>query len=263
MSHHYLSRDDAPFGDRVWEALDRIMLQTAKSVLTGRRMIHVSGPHGLGMKSLAFGDAEVEPGVLASSAVPLFYLYRTFTVSKRDLAQFEKEGIAPPATDLAGAVTGCAMSEDELIFHGKQGSAGLLNVKGNQKAALSSWDKVGAAAGDVINAVTRLDEAGFHGPYALALSPARYNLLFRMYERGNTSEMEHLKTLVTDGVFKAPVLKKGGVLMNTGRGIATLLVGQDMSLGFHGPADGAMEFAVSESIALGVHQPGAVCVLAE
>ena len=263
MSHHYLSRDDAPFGDRVWEALDRIMLETAKSVLTGRRMIHVEGPHGLGLKSLSLGDREVEPGVLASSTVPLFYLYRSFAVGKRDLAQFEKEGIVPPAEELNRAVTGCAQVEDELIFHGKKGSAGLLNVKGGLGSTLNSWDKVGAAIGDLIAAVTKLDDAGYHGLYTLALSPVRYNLLFRMYERGNTSELEHLKSLVTDGVYKAPVLKKGGVLMNTGSRIATLLVGQDMRLGFHGPEEDKFEFSVSESIALGIPQPGAVCVLAE
>lgn len=263
MSNHYLSRDDAPFGEEVWKTLDRIMLETAKSVLTGRRMIDVSGPHGIGLKSLSLGDTEVEPGVLASSTVPLYYLYKSFTISKRDLAQFEKEGIVPPAADLARAVTECAQAEDELVFHGKKGAPGLLNVQGKQSSALSSWDKVGAAISDFITAVTKLDDAGYHGPYALALSPVRYNLLFRMYERGNTTEMEHVRSLITDGIYKAQTLKKGGVLMNTGSRIATLLIGQDMTLGFHGPEDDKFEFSVSESLALGVQQPAAVCVLAE
>jgi uncharacterized linocin/CFP29 family protein len=36
---------------------------------------------------------------------------------------------------------------------------------------LSSWEQVGTAQNDVIAAVRALDEVGFHGPYAVALSP--------------------------------------------------------------------------------------------
>jgi uncharacterized linocin/CFP29 family protein len=151
--------------------------------------------------------------------------------------------------------------EDSLIFNGAQGVPGLLTVGGASEADLSTWDEVGQAADEIIQAITTLDNAGFHGPYSLALPPERYNLLFRLYPRGRFSEMEHIKTMVTDGVFKAPALESGGVLLASGRQYASLVLGQDMSIGFIGPTGEELEFSISESLAPLIRQPQAICVL--
>jgi uncharacterized linocin/CFP29 family protein len=128
---------------------------------------------------------------------------------------------------------------------------------------LLSWDEVGAAAKGIIEAITRLDEAGFHGPYSLALAPERYNLLFRLYPQGKQSELEHIKTMVTDGIFKTPSLKAGGLLLASKVQCASIVLGQDMSIGFIGPAGAKQEFTISESLALRIRQPQAICVLKE
>jgi uncharacterized linocin/CFP29 family protein len=39
------------------------------------------------------------------------------------------------------------------------------------------------------------------------------------------------------------------------------VIGQDMSIGFTGPAGDCLEFSVSESLAALVKTPGAICVL--
>jgi uncharacterized linocin/CFP29 family protein len=108
-----------------------------------------------------------------------------------------------------------------------------------------------------------LDEAGYHGPYALALSPARFNLLYRRYLQGIGTELEHIRTIVTEGVFKAPVMKSGGVLLATGKKYASLPLGQDMAAGFVGPMGDSFEFSVSESLALLIREPASICVLKE
>jgi len=150
-----------------------------------------------------------------------------------------------------------------LIFKGTPPMPGLLTVEGANELKLSPWDEVGAAAEDIIKAVTILDGAGFHGPYSLALAPSRYNLLFRRYPRGNFSELEHVKTMVTKGVFKAPILDSGGVLLASGRQFASIVLGQDMTIGFVGPTGEEIELSISESLAPLVRQPQAICVLKE
>lgn len=112
---------------------------------------------------------------------------------------------------------------------------------------------------DVIKGVATLDRDGFHGPYALP--PGRYNLLFRRYRQGNQIEMSHLQSMVTEGIFKAPILKEGGVLLASGKQFASIILGQDMVIGFIGSARGELEFSISESLALRIRQPKAVCVL--
>ena len=71
----------------------------------------------------------------------------------------------------------------------------------------------GTAANDVIRSVTALDQAGFHGPYLLALAPNLYNMLYRLYPQGYQVEMQHVESIVGSKVIKAPGIKKGGVLL--------------------------------------------------
>ncbi|NLD74320.1 MAG: bacteriocin family protein [Chloroflexi bacterium] len=261
MPNKYLMRDDAPIEHAVWEALDHAMVHVARSQLAGRRLLSIRGPYGLGLKAVPLGDREGEAGLIYSPVVPLHYIHRTFSVGARDLASHEREGTPLDTSAVAKVAMEVARAEDELLFHGAPNTPGLLNLNGAQHVQLSNWDQLGTAANDIIRAVTTLDEAGFHGPYTLALSPGLYNLLLRRYPQGNTLEIDHIRSMATDGVHKAPVLESGGVLVASGAQFASIVLGQDMTIGFIGPADHEIEFSLSESLALYVPVPQAICVL--
>lgn len=260
MANRYLARDDAPFDAEVWQALDEAMLEAAKGQLTGRRLLPVEGPFGLGLKAVPLADVETEAGSVAR-ILPIVWVRQSFSLGMRDLAAFERDPLALDLDPLIEAAIAAARQEDELIFHGAPGVPGLLTAEGVQTLQLSAPGEVGTMAGDVMQAITLLDDAGFHGPYALALAPALYNRLFHLYHSGMRSELDHIQSMATEGVFKAPALKSGGVLLATGRQYASLILGQDMTVGFVGPADGRLEFTVTESLAPLVRRPQAVCVL--
>jgi len=154
-----------------------------------------------------------------------------------------------------------AEKEDRILFSGLPGIDGLLNAEGAGSLTLTKWDKVGAAADQIINAVTKLDEAGFHGPYSMALAPALYNLLFRRYPQGDGTELDHIRSIVTDGVVKAPALRKGGVLLASGSQYTSVAIGQDMVTGFNGPIGDLLEFQIYESLALLIRAPESILVL--
>jgi uncharacterized linocin/CFP29 family protein len=265
----FLHRDDAPFSGAVWDRIDMVVTEAAKSVLSARRIVHIEGPYGLGIKSVPGPDAVLEDeegaaaGLSSGGVIPLGLINKTFWLSARDIASFEQTGMPFSPAPAAQAAIACAQREDDLLFNGSKplGASGLLNAKGVQSMELGEWNEVGSAAEDVIKAATMLDDAGLHGPYALALAPSRYNLLFRRYEQGNMLEIEHLRALVTDGIVKAPALSGGGVLIATGRQFATIVLGQDLMTGYIGPKQTGYELNVSESLALRLLQPKAVCVL--
>jgi uncharacterized linocin/CFP29 family protein len=261
MANKYLAREDAPFGSEVWDVLDAAMKEAAKSQLVGRRLLHVEGPFGLGLKAVPLRDAEAESGLIASKVLPVLLIQEGFTLGARDLANYEREGVSLDTGPVAEAAMACARREDGLIFNGRPGVPGLLTVEGTNEVNLSAWDEVGTAANDIIQASTTLDSAGFHGPYTLALAPDRYNLLLRLYPRGPSSEMEHVKTMVTEGIFKAPILESGGVLLASSRQYASIVLGQDMTIGFIGPAGDQIEFSISESLTPRIRQPQAICAL--
>jgi uncharacterized linocin/CFP29 family protein len=95
----------------------------------------------------------------------------------------------------------------------------------------------------------------------MGLAPAQYNLLLRRYPQGDGTELDHVRTILGGDVVKAPVLKKGGVLLASGRQYCSIVIGQDMSIGYNGPAGDSLEFSISESLALLIRAPEAICVL--
>ena len=106
-------------------------------------------------------------------------------------------------------------------------------------------------------AATRLDEAGFHGPYALALAPALYNNLFRLFPGTDVIGLEHLRRLATAGIYKAAI--EGGVLLDTRVGV--LVLGQDFSAGYSSQDGVHYHLYISESIVLRIDEPKAICVI--
>jgi len=263
VAQDYLGRGDAPLSDAGWKLLDGTMAGAAKGVLAGRRILGIEGPYGLGLKAVPTVDARLKGGLVASPFVPVYLIHICFTLGKRDLAAYERDGLVFDTGCVAAAAIDCARQEDTLVFRGARGAAGLLTAEGTNSLKISSWEEVGTAADDLIQAVTRLDGTGFPGPYTLALSPPLYNLLLRRYPQGEGTELDHLRTIVTDGIHKAPVLESGGVLLASGTQYASIVLGQDMTVGFIGPADENLQFSVSESLALRIRVPGAVCVLKE
>ena len=264
----YLQRGDAPFGEGVWGKIDEVVTGAAQSQLSVRRIVGVVGPLGLELRHLPTKDQTVvgDTGISlsASATFPVAQLSASFTLPRRDLAAFEADGIEPDLGVVAEAAILLAMEEDRLLLYGSDALrvAGLTNAEGVQTVKLVPWTKIGAAADNLIEAVTVLDKAGFHGPYALTLAPEKYNLLYRRYPQSDGTELEHVGHIITGGVVKAPGLAEGGLLIAVGKQYAAVVVGQDIHAGYVGPTpEQEYQLTVSESIALQIFAPGAICVI--
>lgn len=269
MSEKFLHRKDAPLGEKTWEKIDETVIAAAKSQLGGRRLIKTKGPYGLGLKAMYSSDSTVDEKTVSgakmtvSCVTPLVMIQSEFTLAARDIAAFEQSGLPLDLNNAAKAAINCAQQEDNLIFNGSKtlGLKGLLNIDGGRSAKLKRWNNIGTAADDILRAVRLLDDAGFHGPYALGLSVELYNRLFRRYPQASATEFEHIRQFVTDGIIKAPAIPSGGILLCTCCPFADIVLGQDITAGFVGPSGSNYEFIVSESVALRLTQPEAICVL--
>jgi uncharacterized linocin/CFP29 family protein len=261
MDNRYLGRNEAPVSAECWKLLDEAMVMAAKGQLAGRRLVSMEGPFGLGLKGIPLGDCETEEGVFSSAFVPVTMIGTSFTLGKRDLAAADRDLFTLDLAPVACAAIACAQKEDALVFIGGQGAPGLMTAEGTNSLTLAKWDKIGTAADQMIAAVTSLDDAGIHGPSVLALAPAAYNILLRRYPQTDGTELDHIRSIIGGDVVKAPVLKKGGVLLASDRQYCSLVFGQDMSIGFFGPEGMNLNFGISESFALVLRVPEAVCVL--
>lgn len=262
----YLNRKQAGFPAEIWQEIDEAAVAAARDRLTGRRFLDVLGPYGAGLTSIEVGADDYcrqpkpdEAGAVVSRAVAVPMLRKSFGLSVRRIQGHLQMGLPlelSPAEDAAEAV---ARREEEFIYYGNPefGLEGLLTAKGRHQVGIGDWTAVEQALNDVLNAVNRLDSSGFHGPYALALSPKLYNNLFRRYEGSDMLQLEHLKRLCELGVYKADI--EGAVLVDSHAG--RIVIGQDLMTGFSGTDGIHYQLFVSESLVLMVDDAEAICVL--
>ncbi len=262
----HLTRDKAPFGDGIWDKIDAAAVNAARDRLTARRFLDVEGPFGPGLTSIEVGNDEYcrqpnpdEAGAVIGHAISVPMIRRRFRLSVRRIAAHLDNGMPLNLAPVEEAAEAVAAREEEIVYIGQAdfGLAGLLNAPGRQTVDAGDWSDVDQVLNDVLLGVTRLDDAGFRGPYALVLAPALYNGLFRRYPGSDMLQLEHLRRLCTKGIFKASIA--GGVIVDSR--VGGLVVGQDLRAGYAGQDGIHYELFVSESIVLRLEDAAAVCTI--
>lgn len=248
------------------DQIESAAVTAARDVISGRRIIDVEGPYGLGLATLEVGNDDRcrEPGpeeasAVVSRALSLPMIYRRFSISKRRIAAFRHMGQPLNLKAAEDAAQAVAAREEEFVYEGQTEFhlSGLLTAEGRQSIKGRNWDNVDEVLGDVIDAVNVLDGRGYRGPYGLALAPDLYNNLFRRYPGSDLLQIEHLKRLCTRGIVKASI--RGGVLVS--REVGSIVLAQDLQIS-HLTTDAAHEhFSVNESLVLKIEAPDAICII--
>jgi uncharacterized linocin/CFP29 family protein len=255
-----------PFGMAIVEKIEATAVAAAQDILTGRRILEVEGPYGLGLTTVEVGNDDLcrQPGPAEASAVvgrsvSVPMIYRRFALSKRQIAAFEEMSQPLTLKVVADAAQAVAMREEEFVYRGQLDFhlPGLLTAEGRNILQGGEWSNVDQALEDVIAAVNILDGKGYRGPYSLALSPTLYNGLFRRYAGTDLLQIEHLKRLCTRGIVKAAI--EGGVLIVPD--VGPLVLGQDLQVSYLGPDAAHYNFTLSESLVLKIEAPDAICTI--
>jgi uncharacterized linocin/CFP29 family protein len=271
---------DSPLSQEDWRQLDETVVEMARRQLVGRRFIDIYGPLGEGVQTITndiydesrFGGLSMrgepleltEPKGRVNLNIPI--LYKDFILYWRDISQARTLGMPLDFSPAANAAAGCALMEDELIFNGSPefDLPGLMNVKGRLTHIKSDWMESGNAFSDIVEARNKLLKMGHSGPYALVVSPELYSLLHRVHIGTNVLEIEHIRNLVTDGVYQSPVIKgRTGVLLSTGRQNVDLAIAEDFDTVFMDTEQMNSIFRVYETVVPRIKRPSAICTLDE
>ena len=262
-----LNRAGAPIPDEIWREIEESAVDSARDMLTARRFLEVEGPFGVGLTTIELGNddycrtpAEGEAGAVLGRAVSVPMLRKSFRLSIRRIAAHLEYGQPLDLSPVDDAAEAIAAREEEFVYYGQPdfGLPGLLNAEGRIAAMGGDWGDVDQALNDVLAAVTRLDEAGFRGPYALVLEPALYNGLFRRYPGTDMLQLEHLKRLCTKGIYKAPI--EGGAVVDPR--VGKIILGQDLAPGYAAQDGIHYQLYLTESVVFRLDDPQAVCTIA-
>jgi uncharacterized linocin/CFP29 family protein len=254
------------FSSELMGKIEEAAVSAARDILSGRRIIDVEGPYGLGLNALEVGNDDVcrqpapeEASAVVSHALSLPMIYRRFSLSKRRIAAFQELGQPLSLKTVEDAAQAVAMREEEFIYHGQPDFhlEGLLTAAGRNSMDGGNWNNVDEVIDNVIAAVNILDDKSYRGPYGLALAPPLYNNLFRRYPGSDILQIEHLKRLCTAGITKAPI--DNGVLIS--KDVGSIVLGQDLQINYLGPDAAHENFAVTESVVLKIEAPDAICTI--
>jgi uncharacterized linocin/CFP29 family protein len=256
----------APESPELLDKIEEAAVSAARDILSGRRIIDVEGPYGLGLTAVEVGNDDLcrppgpeEASAVLSHALSLPMIYRRFSLSRRRIAAFREMGQPLNLKVVEDAAQAVAMREEEFIYHGQPDFHlhGLLTAAGRNTLQGGDWGSVDQVLDNVIAAVNTLDSKGYRGPYGLALAPALYNNLFRRYPGSDLLQIEHLKRLCTRGIVKAQI--EGGVLV--AKDVGSIVLGQDLQIAYLTPDAAHENFAVSESLVLKIEAPDAICTI--
>lgn len=274
-----LDRQSAPLTPEEWARIDEAVVNTARSMLVGRRVIGILGPLGPGVYSMPYSifsgktqagvdmigekeDMAVEPDRRATINLPI--LYKDFKILWRDVEADRHLGIPLDVSTAAVAANFVAVQEDGLIFNGNSdlGHEGIFTASGRLTVPMSSWDKSGNALADAVKAAGALAAAGHYGPYAMVVSPVLFGSMIRVYGNTGMLELDQVKALMSSGVHYSNVIpgKKAAVLA-LGPQNLNLAIGQDMTSGYLGPINMNHMFRVLETAALLIRRPDAICTI--
>lgn len=267
----YLSREASPLPEGLWEQIDSAVTQAARSILTGRRFLHLFGPLGVGVQTIAVDDADTvqeseKDGLITTEGrkfVQIPTVYSDFTLLAKDLESAKKSGFPPDLSKAAKAGQEIAVKEDKLIFFGSSalGYDGLLTAQGIKKIARKDWSVGENAFSDVASGLTYLTENGIYGTYALAVSPDLYLQLQRLQPGTGLLEADRLAKLVGGRLFLSPVLGKGkAVLVASDPQNVDLVIGQDIAAAYLEQKDLNHSFRVLETVLLRIKRKQAVVV---
>ena len=275
----FTMRAQSPLSDEQWNSIEKIVVDVARRVLVGRRLIPIFGPLGPGVQTVSddeFTGAGVglvstfgeEPGAIVQAQarryVALPIIYKDFRIYWRDVETSRQFGVPLEVSTAAGAAAFTAQAEDSLIFNGDAalGQHGLLDAPGRTTIPLSDWGVMGNAFRDVVAATEALLRAGFFGPYALVVSPVLYANMNRVYENTGVLEIEQVRKLMTAGVYQTAVVPEPtAVVISATAENLDLALGQDYTVAFLETRDMNHYFRVFETLALRTKRHGAICTL--
>ena len=256
----------APESPELLNKIEEAAVSAARDILTGRRIIDVEGPYGLGLTAVEVGNDDLcreagpgEASAVLSHALSLPMIYRRFSLSRRRIAAVREMGQPLNLKVVQDAAQAVAMREEDFIYQGQPDFHvhGLLTAAGRNTLQGGDWGSVDQVLDNVIAAVNALDGKGYRGPYGLALAPALYNNLFRRYPGSDLLQIEHLKRLCTRGIVKAQI--EGGVLV--AKDVGSIILGQDLQIAYLSPDAAHENFAVTESLVLKIEAPDAICTI--
>ena len=262
-----LRRDAAPLSARVWKQIDEAVNQSARHVLTARRIATFDGPHGWDQLVAArlgtmtpCQTREGKATVCRPEVVLLAEVRAEFSLPWPAIELFERGAPSLDTRPAEDAAREIALAEDRLALYGQPMGIGFLTGHDSPRVRTGDWTQPGRMIADVLKAVEILDTRGIGGPYELVLSPTRYFEYLQAEGDHGYPAARQLREVIA-GVHRSAVVHDAGAVFSARGNDFMLSVGGDLSVGYRLHDRDAVHLFCVETIGSQTATPEAVCVL--
>ena len=252
-----LYRELAPVSAAAWASIEEEAKRTFTRHVAGRRVVDVSGPHGVTLAGVGTGHGTPidppEDGITAGlrAWAPVIEFRVPFTLDRAEIDSVERGALDADWQPVKDAARKIAFAEDRAIFDGYAAGQVTGVRQASSNAALSLPDEVRRYPDVVSQAISGLRLAGVDGPYSLLVSADAYTAVSETSDHGYPIR-EHLRRLLDGEIIWAPAIS--GALVLTGRGgDYELRLGQELSIGYLSHDAEHVEMYFTESFTFSVY----------
>jgi uncharacterized linocin/CFP29 family protein len=263
-----LKRSIAPISDEAWREIDDQARKTLHTLLSARKVVDVEGPRGWDYAGVPVGRLDMPAQSERKQRGGIEYgIHRVQplveTRSYFDLEIWELDNVVRGAGDidfssLDEAAREAARFEEEAVYHGfsPSGIGGLREISPHRPIAIEK--ERDDLLESVSRGIARLLAFSVEGPYALVVSPGLWQQLAG-YVQGYPLR-KHLEDLLAGPVIIGPFVEEAYLVSMRG-GDVSLVLGQDLSIGYLSHDSRTVHLFFTESFTLRVLDPSVVVVL--
>lgn len=257
----FLKRELAPISAAGWHFIDGRATDVLKANLSARRFLSVKGPLGHSTEAIGtgkmelFSEAEIPFGVY--KVMPLVEQRIHFTLNRWDLDNIDRGAMGINSFNLDEAVKKAARFEETVIYNGLVEGDIIGLCKATEHKILSFGKTYEETMGNLIKAISILNNSYAPAPYALVVSSENWSYLNIVgkdsdFIKNMTDEL-NIKIIVSNYIQNAYLLPLDNENFE-------IVIGKDFAIGYQGATNKEVELYITSSFTFRVLDPALVVV---
>ncbi len=260
-----LKQSLAPVSEEAWQEIKSEAKRFLSAHLSARKFIEVVGPRGWDYGAVTVGRLDI-PGSQSNDGViyginrvqPLVEPRIRFQLNLWELDNLTRGAKDIDLDSMEQAAIKFAEFEEKTIYYGLK-NASIKGLKEcNTEGKLVFPDQIKDLLSTVSQGITRLVNSSIGGPYALIVSPEKWQRISSHFE-GYPLKTQ-LEKLLGGPVILSNFIKEA-FLAPANASELNLVLGQDISIGYESHNEKEVRLFFTESFTLQIHDPATIIVI--
>ncbi len=259
-----LKQSLAPISQQAWEEIKSEAKRVLNAHLSARKFVDVDGPKGWDYAAVPVGRLDIpasqEKGVIYGirKVQPLVEPRINFSLSIWELDNLARGAKDIDLDPMEDAAVKLAEFEEKTIYYGLKNASitGLRDC--NKEAKLAFPEQIENLLSVVSQGMTTLMQASIGGPYALIVSPEKWQKISSHF-KGYPLKLQ-LEKLLGGPVILSHFIKEAFLAPANAEELS-LVLGQDISIGYESHNDKEVRLFFTESFTLQIHDPATIIMI--